>query len=217
MVASNCGTDTWFCSDAMSKWHKLWTEEEDQYMRDNYPNNRTADVAKKIGRTHGSVVGRAKVLGLRKSEEFMRSSKSGRHIQGQTPWNKGKRVYLSECGTKYIRKPKGALPIGSISFNKANHQWHIKVMDSPNMNKAWRPYPEYVWKNAGMDVPSGFVVAFKQGFKPNHVDDITLDKLEVISRQELLDRNRIQRYPSELHSAMIQIGLMRKELDEDDK
>lgn len=201
----------------MSKWHKLWTEEEDQYMREHYPDNPTADVAKVLGRTHKAVIGRAKALGIRKSEAFMRSDKSGRRKPGQTPWNKGKRTHWSECGTKYVRKPKGALPVGTISYHKKNRQWHIKVMEHPKPTKAWRPYPEYVWKQAGNEVPEGYVVAFKQGFRPDRVEDITVDKLEAISRQELIDRNRIQRYPPELHGVMIQIGYMRKELNENDQ
>lgn len=201
----------------MSKRHKRWTEEEDQYMRDHYPDNRTADVSKAIGRTYGSVIGRAKHLGLRKSEGFLNSDKSGRLKPGKAPWNKGKRVYLSECGTKYIRKPKNSLPVGTISFHEKHRHWNIKVMDSPDPVKAWRPYPEYVWKQAGNELPDGHVVVFKQGFRPDRVEDITADRLEAISRQELIDRNRIQRYPTELQGLMIQLGLMRKELNEDDQ
>lgn len=200
----------------MSRRHKAWSEEEDQYMRENYSDMRTSDMAAALSRTHNSVIMRAKTLGLRKSAEFMRSPDSGRRQPGQASWNKGKRLFFSECGTGYKRRPAKTVPVGTVSFHERNRQWHIKVMEHPDHRKAWRPYTEYVWTQAGNELPEGYVVAFKQGFATTSLEDITADKLEAISRRELMNRNSIQRYPSELHGLMIQLGNMRKELDEDD-
>lgn len=173
--------------------YKRWTQSDDDYLRENYPDSVTGDVAKALGRTPASVITRTNKLKIYKSEKFRASELSGRRKPGQIPWNKGVKTGIVST----------ALPIGTIRYHEGNDQYHIKT--SPT---EWRPYTEYVWTQAGNKIPDGHVVAIKDKSK-----EITIDNLETITRAELLDRNRIQRYPKEMHGLMIQIGHMKKELN----
>lgn len=172
--------------------YKRWTQTEDEYLREHYPDSATADVAKALGRTFASVKGRAKRIKIYKSEKFRDSELSGRRKLGQAPWNKGIKTGMAPL----------SLPIGTIRYHECNDQYHIKI--GPTQ---WRPYAEYVWKKAGNEMPDGHIVAIKDKSK-----EITIDNLETMTRAELLNRNRIQRYPKEIHGLMIQIGRMKKEL-----
>jgi hypothetical protein len=52
---------------------KRWSSEEIRHLRKLYRNMRTADVAKKMGRTIASVQQKAFVLGLNKTRKHLRS------------------------------------------------------------------------------------------------------------------------------------------------
>ena len=69
-------------------------------IRERFPNERTQDLADELGLTYSQLSNRAHSMGLKKSEEFKQSDKSGRHnlIEkgkktrfqlGHTPVNKG--------------------------------------------------------------------------------------------------------------------------------
>lgn len=173
--------------------YKRWTEAEDDYLRGHYPDSATGDVAKALGRTFASVKGRAIRLKIYKSEKFRDSELSGRRKIGQAPWNKGVKTGIAPS----------YLPIGTIRYHEGNDQYRIKTGPTE-----WRPYAEYVWVKAGNELPDGHIVAIKDKSK-----EITIDNLEAVTRAELMDRYRIQRYPKEMHGLMIQIGRMKKELN----
>lgn len=61
-----------------TKVNPQWSEEEKEQLRRLYPNNTNEAIAAFIGRSEMAVSRKAQKLGLRKSEEFFRSSKSGR-------------------------------------------------------------------------------------------------------------------------------------------
>ena len=183
----------WFYFLCRRMRYKKWTQSDDDYLREHYPDSATADVAKALGRTFASVKGRAKRIKIYKSKKFRDSDLSGRRKPGREPWNKGVKTGIVAV----------SLPIGTIRYHKGNDQHRIKTGPTE-----WRPYAEYVWKKAGNEVPEGHIVAIKDKSK-----EVTIDNLETVTRAELLNRYRIQRYPKEMHGLMIQIGRMRKELN----
>lgn len=50
---------------------KKWRETDDMFLRDNYANNTNINIGKAIGRTAQAVFTRARLLGLKKSPEFL--------------------------------------------------------------------------------------------------------------------------------------------------
>jgi hypothetical protein len=57
------------------KTYRVWTEEEDDILRERYPDDDTRELAESLGRTRAAVYGRAFLLGIEKS--WASRSKSG--------------------------------------------------------------------------------------------------------------------------------------------
>lgn len=57
---------------------KPWTDQDLQYLKEHYSDYTAAEIAQTIGRPIRSIYSKAKELRLKKSEEFLKSTKSGR-------------------------------------------------------------------------------------------------------------------------------------------
>ena len=100
----------------MKKSRNFWTKEEISYLADHYADMTSGEIAQKLGRPVCSVYGKAKLLGLHKSEAFYASDKSKRlngitgsetrFKKGMVSWNKGKHYEVSEAA-RYHHFPKG--------------------------------------------------------------------------------------------------------------
>ena len=53
---------------------RYWTTPEIEYLREHYPNNRTADIAAHLCRSVASVNQKAREIGVSKSGEFLREA-----------------------------------------------------------------------------------------------------------------------------------------------
>lgn len=112
--------------------------------------------------------------------------------KGQTPWNKGLTGYMGANATSFKKgnTPPQQKPVGTIS-NQMKHG----VVDSVCINIDWRGnrkphnvYAWYVWElHNQQDRPKGMVIYHMDGDIHNN----NIDNLEVISRAELLRRNRV--------------------------
>lgn len=202
------------------KRQRRWTDEEIRYLREHYADTPNPVIAKALGRTSVSIKQQATKHKLEKSQAFMSSSASGRRQKGQAPWNKG---LAGVCGNhpntkrNHFKKGHGGTrtrPVGSTRINKEGFV-EVKTGDEFDFPvRQWEPYHRIVWMRANGPVPDGYVVAFRPGTHTTEPAEITIDSLEMISRAELMERNTIHRYPAAVRRAMIQIGLMRNELNE---
>lgn len=199
----------------MSKHYKRWSADEDEYMQNHYADLSNDEVGKNLGRTRAAVLQRANHLGLKKSQEFMSSGSSGRIMPGETPWNKGKKYEVTPCGTHYKpgHLPHSTLPIGTVRLYKGHP--YIKVKETPIRRERWRPVPEIAWIEANGPLPDDHIVVFKPGMHTDDIQKITAERLQAVTRAELMERNTIHRYPAELRGAMIQLGYMRNRLNEE--
>lgn len=183
-----------------------WTPEQIALLTERYPHERAADVARALNRNVHSVHNKAAALGLRKSDAFWQSDRSGR-VQlgrqderlratqfqpGQAPWNKGKAY---EPGGRSVQtrfqpghRPQTWRPIGSHRLDK-DGRLQRKVTDTGYPPRDWQPVHRLVWTAAHGPVPAGHVVAFKPGQATAVAEDITLDRLECINRAALAQRN----------------------------
>lgn len=50
---------------------KLWSEADNEFLKENYANNTNTNIGEAIGRTKSAVYAQAQKLGLRKSPEFV--------------------------------------------------------------------------------------------------------------------------------------------------
>lgn len=160
----------------------------------------TAALAKEMKRTVSAIHAAAARRGIRKTEHAIAliakqyTGKGGQFTKGFTPWNKGMKGYQAggrSAQTRFVagQKPHTTLPVGSYRITKDGYL-EQKWREAPgNANQRWRSVHRLVWEAAHGAVPKGHIVIFKAGKSTNVLEEITLDRLELISRAENLRRN----------------------------
>lgn len=180
-----------------------WTAEQEALVRQHYANSKTADLARQIGCSEVQLYRKAALMGLQKGEAFLATSASGRILRGGLlsqatqfkpglqPWNRGKKLPGHGNAATFFKpgqRPHTWLPIGSFRISKDGYL-QIKLTDTGYPPRDWVSYHQHVWEQANGPRPGGHVVVFKPGAKTVDRDLVTVDKLECISRSELMRRN----------------------------
>ena len=188
--------------------YRVWTEIEVETLRWCYHDSRTEDIATALDRPLTQVYGKAKKLGLAKSQEYLDSpaacrlrrgdevGKAYRFQKGIVPANKGLRRpgwfvgRMRESQFKAGQKGSNWLPLGSHRIN-ADGYVDRKIFDTGYPPRDWRGVHRLVWEVKNGPIPAGHVVRFKDGRRTTDVDRITLDALELLTLAENLARNRL--------------------------
>lgn len=214
---------------------RRWTPEEDALLRAQYADTRTADLAEQLGRSVVTVYSRAYALGLEKSEAFRTSPASGRmrsadargeatrYTKGVASPNKGLRrpgYTRGEMQRTQFKKGRHAseaynyLPIGATRV-RTDGLLEQKVTDDPTVYpaKRWRFVHRLVWEAAHGPVPAGMRIAFKPGMRTNVREEITLDRLELVTQAELMQRNTIHNLPAPIVEALYLVGAVRRHIN----
>jgi hypothetical protein len=174
-------------------------------LRQWYPIYATRVVAGALDVPVAAVYQKAQRLGLGKSPDFLASTASGRlgrhnvggvstrFAKGQVPWNKGTHFVSggrsAETRFKPGQKPRSWLPVGSYRI-VPDGILELKVNDLPGPNHIrWHPVHRLVWIKAHGPVPPGHLVVFKPGRRTSVLEEITLDRIECISRADNARRN----------------------------
>lgn len=212
-----------------------WTEAELELLRRNYPDSRTEDLAAVLGRSLTTVYQKAIKLGLRKSDAYLASPAAcrlrrgdnvgaeHRFKKGQVPPNKGLRRpgwAPGDMAKTQFKKGRPAnearnyVPIGSYRLSKDGYL-ERKVTDDPSFVPArrWVAVHRLVWIEANGPIPDGHVVVFKPGRRTTVEADITLDALELITRQALMARNTVHNLPPELASVVQLRGALSRQIN----
>jgi len=183
---------------------RFWTETEMQMLRLHYAHSRTEDLARVLKRSGGAVYEKANTMGLRKSAAFLASEASGRSRRqspkaiasrfkpGHTTWNKGMKglQYAGSQATQFKRGQRSHTwqPLGSYRICMGNLERKVNDLPGPN-NVRWHPVHRIVWEAANGSVPAGCICVFKPGRHTQVLNEITLDRIEVITRAENAQRN----------------------------
>lgn len=199
--------------------------EEDEIIRALFPHNHARDIAPLIERSQASVENRAFKLGVRKSDGY-KVSKGGRFLAGHSPHNKGRPAREWNTGRdgsrrtqfKPGRPPQEARnyrPIGSLRVCKDGYL-ERKVTDDPGVHASnrWIALHRLVWEAANGPVPPGHIVVFKTGRTTAVESEVSLDRLELISRAENMRRNSYHtRYPKEVAQLIQLRGVLNRKIN----
>lgn len=201
---------------------RYWTDEEDFLMRELYPDSRQEYLCKVFDRTEKAIYQRATSLGLKKSEAYMleqnkrwakrleETGKTKRFKKGHTPHNKGKEMpeELRQKVAKTFFK-KGNLPHNTKydGHERISKDGYIEVRVRLGR---YKPKHHVIWEAVNGSIPKGQVLVFKDGNNRN----FDINNIQLITRAELMDRNRIQRYPAEVREIITIFSKIKKAADE---
>lgn len=200
---------------------KNWTAKENELMELIYPHISTEEVANQLNRSIKSVYAQAWLLGISKSDEYTRSLKikSGEQLKkvgvktrfkkGSIPQNKGKKLSkemyekLKPTMFKQGHRPYNFQPIGHRRITKDGYI-EVKVGEHDRFDLLHR----FIWKVWVGPIPEGHIVSFKDGDKMN----CDINNLHLMTQEQNMLNNSIQRYPDDIRNTMIALGRFKSKL-----
>lgn len=212
-----------------------WTEVELELLRRNYADSLTADIATALGRQASGVYQMARKLGLEKSAAFIAETARQRTLdpnhggrkhqfaKGQEAWNRGLKgvVGVQEaCRATQFKKGRppeessNYRPIGSLRVTR-DGILERKVSDDPSIVPArrWVAVARLVWEAANGPIPAGHLVRFKHGMATTEADEITVDRLECVSRAEHMKTHTYHQYGPEIASVVQLRGAISRQIN----
>jgi hypothetical protein len=208
---------------------QFWTAAQDDELRRLYPFAQTCDVAKAIGRSLTATYGRAYILGLSKSAEYLASPAAHRFdglkgigtrfVKGQVPPNKGLRRpgwapgRMKETQFKKGNRSKRWDPeiyaVGALRIN-CDGYIDIKVKEGP---RAWEQLTRYVWRTEFGPIPPNHVVRTLNG----DIDDARPENLRLMTRRDLMLENTLHNYPKEIAHLIQLRGALNRQINRRDR
>lgn len=196
-----------------------FTQKEDDFIKENYLDIPVKTLGIMIGRSGRGVNDALKRMNLVIPQKLAAERKRmGMYRKGSIPANKGKKQteYMSAAAiekTKATRFQKGHLPHNSEGIN--NLDIHIRK-DSRGIKYKWIriklgewvALQVYNWEKKFGPVPKGYILRFYDGDTMN----CEPDNLELITRQEHMDKNTIHRYPTEIKETIRLISKINRKL-----
>ena len=185
---------------------KRWTNKEDAVLIDQYSNAPMAKLRAKLqGRSDSAIWGRARVLGVSRSAEFLKLHASRltgnegvatRFKKGHKSHNKGKRFIAGgrsvETYFKPGQKPHNTVPLGTVTVRKDKRGNPYKFIKT---ERGMEPLHRHLMaQHLGGKLPSGAVVRFRDGDTLN----CCLENLMLLDQRGNMQRNSVHRLPPEL-------------------
>jgi hypothetical protein len=218
--------------------HKMkrrqWTRKETAAFRKAYPGTDTKILAARLKRTVCSLYGWATKCGVTKSaayqarkkaveaERLRRSGVAFRYSRGHVPANAGLRCpgyapgRMAETQFKKGRPPSEARNYKAIGSYRVNADGYLerKLSDTGLPQKRWQPVHRLLWAAANGPIPEGHAVVFKSGRSTTALKKITLDAIELLSREQLMLRNSYHtNYPIEIRRVIQLRGAVQRQIN----
>lgn len=198
-----------------------FTKKEDRFIKANYLTMPVKTMASALNRSHTGVQYALRRLGLTIPRELIEARKQASRIQpGASPPNKGKKQidYMSAEAierTALTRFKKGDIPATAFDKDGIITIRHDHP-DRANGGRAykyvrlslgvWKPLHTHTWEQVNGPLPEGHCLWFRDLDSMN----CDLSNLELITRQENMARNTIQRFPPELISTIKILSKLKK-------
>jgi hypothetical protein len=207
---------------------KIWTPEEVAWLKVNYPVLPMHNVQAHLGRSKESIYGAVYTLGIKKSAEYLASPFSGRITpgkklgggtvfkKGQVPHNKGRKIETWMKPELIARLKKTCFKKGQLPHNTLYDGALRTRQDKSGLSyqyirigKAkWELLHRHVWQQHYGPIPAGKVVAFKDGNQLN----CKPENLKLLTFNENMLRNSIQRFPNELISSIHTLSKLKRKI-----
>lgn len=107
------------------------------------------------------------------------------------------------------------VPIGTEKVDRKRKVLMRKMTDDPSLFPVsrWSPVHVLVWQAANGPIPAGHICIFKPGTKTFVANEITIDKLEVVSFAENMRRNTVHNLPAPLPQLVLLRGRLNRKLN----
>jgi hypothetical protein len=188
-----------------------------------------------LQRTDKAIYGMASKLGVTKVEGWIDNplsnttrtdpgrGRASRFKRGHATWNAGMKGWKAGGRSAETRFKPGQLngraaqlvePVGAYRLDPSGIlQRKVGTKPGPN-HLRWRSVHELVWIEHNGPVPRGHVVVFRPGQRTNVLEQITLDRLECITRAELMRRNSYHnRYPQPVRQIIQLRGVLTRKIN----
>ena len=204
----------------MSK-RKIWTEDEKALLRKLYADTSMEELMKKFNCTKSQVYNQANANGLKKSKAFiaettrknqLKQIEAGTHKgfpKGHIPDNKGKKMSaelyekMRQSGTWYQKgnRPQNYKPVGSTRISIDGYI-EIKTKDP----RTWEMLHRHNWEKCFGKIPEGYNLVFKNKIRT----DTRVENLKLLSHAQLMSKNTIHRYPTEVKDLIRTLSKFKK-------
>lgn len=201
---------------------RVWTSSEIDILIKEYPDCYTKQLAEKLNKSETSIYGKANTIGLKKSESFRKLElekqanrlrivgKKSRFTKGREPINKGKKLK----NDTYKKLQPTFFKKGSKPHNtKYDGHERISVDGYIEVRVQERKYVlkhRLIYEQHYGPIPKGMIVTFRD----RNPQNVVIENLELISRQEGMKRNSIQNYPKEVKSTIRLLSKLKKIIHE---
>jgi len=200
---------------------KQWTIDEIDYLKYNYANTPTIDMANYLGCTLRQIYRTAYKLNLAKSEAFLQSPAAGRLTAGH---NRGLSTQFKKGEKPFNKGTKGLSGVNKTSFKKGNIPHNTRYDGAERVNvdgyievrislKNWKLKHRLVWEQYNGVIPEGHNVQFIDRNKQN----CTIENLRLVSKQQNMTENTIHRYPDELKIAIRTLNKLNKTIKQNEQ
>lgn len=186
----------------------LYTEEQVQFLRDNYQGRSVAELTALFNKRFGASM---TVLQIKAfvSNRGITSGRTGCFEKGSKPWNLGVKGYMGANPTSFKKGsvPPNRKPLGTERICSKDGFVLIKIAE-PNpytgFPTRYKHKHVHVWEQKHGPVPKGHVVSFRDGVKLN----CEPENLMLLTRKELLCLN-LHNYkdaPAELKPSVLALA-----------
>ncbi|HUH57656.1 MAG TPA: HNH endonuclease signature motif containing protein [Pseudomonadales bacterium] len=192
---------------------KKWSAEEVSHLKELWRSKTVYECSEILGRATSSIYYKVSEQGFKRDPEYEHISARSRFKKGQQPWNTGLKGWDAGGNSHKTRFKRGhgnsnnEHPVGYEKLDKDGVLLR-KVSKTGERREKWRPVKDIVYEEHNGQIPEGHIINFNDGNKENYDPS----NLIALTRAQMLDRNRIQRYGTEVHGLAITLGRFKSKL-----
>lgn len=197
----------------MNDRSRKWSKEETEQLKELWRSKTVHECSEILGRATSSIYFKVTQQGFKRDPEHKKISTGTRFKKGHATWNAGLKGWDSGGNSHKIRFKRGhgnsnnEHPVGHEKLDKDGVLLR-KVSKTGERREKWRPVKDIVYEEYNGQIPDGRIVNFDDGNKENYEPS----NLIALTRAQMLDRNRIQRYGTEVHGIAITLGRFKSKL-----